>query len=414
MELIIQSFASIFLWLTTMLFVASSLQNSYRGFCIYWGCVLLCVCLGFQRPIFYEGYIVPLILLVTIPFAKYRSSRTGLIILLIAYVFVISFINSMNPWPEHSLHIYGLVFILTLRGILNTEKRQYTFVLLLWCYCLMHTIWYMLHGQNIFSFGNEETRLLAVNSVLIENSDSFRGGLDPNYFGYLMGTGAFLSVLFYYFYDYFKPSIPIKISSGLAKYILIVLSVIQLLFAVKGLSRGVSLAIIFTSVILLLTLQKQVRKYMGIIAVMLFLSYAILQMGIIDALLGRFQSAESASRSALALTVINAIWTYGGVTSFIFGCGTDFPWYYYTVEYHNVSFYSTHNSWLDLGMSYGLIWLSLFFIIIYKRLRIHWVNRSNPLSVIKVIMFTFVFLIGLSLEPLRSQLGWLILAFCFV
>ncbi len=414
MELIIQSFALIFLWFTTVSFVTSSLQNSYRGFCIYWGWVLLCVFLGFQRPVFYEVYIVPLVLLITIPFAKYRSSITTLIILLIFYVFVISFINSMNPWPEHSLYIYGLVFILTLRGLLNIEKRQYTFVLLLWCYCLMHTIWYMLHGQNIFSFGNEETRLLAVNSALVENSDSFRGGLDPNYFGYLMGAGAFLSILFYYFYDYFKPSIPIKLSSGLTKKILIVLFLIQLFFAVKGLSRGVFLAIAFTSVIFLLILRKKNQKYMGIIAVMFFLSYVISQMGIIDALLGRFQSEESASRSALALTVINAILTYGGVTSFIFGCGTDFPWYYYTVEYHNVSFYSTHNSWLDLGISYGLIWLLFFLIIVYKRLRIHLVNRSNPLSVIKVVMFTFVFLIGLSLEPLRSQLGWLIIAFCFV
>lgn len=414
MELIIQSFASIFLWLTTVLFVASSLRNTYRGFCIYWGWVLLCVFLGFQRPIFYEGYIVPLVLLATIPFTKYRTPHTTLIILLIFYVFVISFVNSINPWPEHSYYIYGLVFILTLRGVLNTEKKQYTFVLFLWCYCLMHTIWYLLHGQNIFSFGNEETRLLAVNSVLIENSDSFRGGLDPNYFGYLMGTGAFLSALFYYFYDYFKPSIPIKISSGLAKYILIVLSVIQLFFAVKGLSRGVFLAIVFTSVIFLLILRKQNKKYLGIITTMFFLSYVILQMGIIDALLGRFQSTESASRSALALIAINAIFSYGGIIALIFGCGTDFPWYHYTVEYRNVSFYSTHNSWLDLGISYGLIWLLFFLIIVYKRLRIHLVNRSNPLSVIKVVMFAFLFLIGLSLEPLRSQLGWLILAFCFV
>jgi O-antigen ligase len=257
---------------------------------------------------------------------------------------------------------------------------------------------------------------LEVNSALIQNQDNGRGGLDPNYFGYQMGTGAFLSVLFFYYFDEIKNELRFKISRNIGKALLILLAFFQFFLSLKGLSRGVFLSVLFTYGVLVFTVGKIKANVFRAILLLLGISFILIQSGIFDAIIGRFMDDSSADRGVLVGIVITAMFNYGGILALLFGGGSDFPWQNYSLvnSYNYYSYYSTHNSWLDFMVSYGIIGLVLLLICIFSQVRYHYNKKSNPLSVIKVVMFSFVFTIGLSLEPLRSQLGWLIIALCFV
>lgn len=418
MELLVQSFKDIFLWITTFTYIFYCFRNPYRSFCFYLGFLIFCAFLGFQRPIYWEVYIVPITLFLSLLNKKniVINKEYKHILFLLIYVFLISLINNRNPWPIQNYTIYGLILIILLPYISKAERNQYIFLGLIWGYCISYMIWYIMHsGENLFTIASVDERMILVESDLVNNQEGNRGGIDPNYFGFITGVGALLSTFFYVYFNEFASFFNLKYRKGFIKYSLLIFALFQFFLSVKGLSRGVFIADFFSIslFVLLLNSRKKFAKLIFALAVMIFI---IDSSGIFDKLLFRFNDSGSASRSELFVNVIGSVLNYNGYEALIFGGGTGFPWNQYSNDLYVRSFssYSTHNSWLRLLIDYGLIWMLLFFLCIYKFLKRHLNDRMNFISVIKLVLFAFVFVIGLSIEPLKFQIGWLILVLFFI
>lgn len=417
MELLIQSLKNIFLVITTYLFIYYTCKDAFKGLVVYLCFLVLCAFLGFERTLFFEGFTVPIILFLK----KYGLSFGGkieknliLIILLLIYVILISAVNGRPPFPEFNPIFYGLVMILVLHPILRTEKIQLYFIIMLWLYVLAKMMWFMLHSINPFIINSIDNRLLQVNSDLVLNSDSFRGGIDPNYFGFIMGAGAILSLLMYLYYNILQNKILFLQKYNFIKYIIIIVGVLELFFSLKGLSRGVFISEILSVCMLIYLSKKKLRIYISLISVILIVLIMLSEIG--TSILARFVDNDSASRSNLAFEVLNAAKKYGGNLGLWLGGGSNFPWNHYAIgtneSYFN--YYSPHNSWLKILIDYGVLGSLLFGIYILKRFHMNWHNKYYYLSKIKIVVMVFVLFIGCSIEPMTSYFGWLLFIVCLI
>lgn len=405
MELLLQSLKNVFLIVTTLSFIIISLRNAYNGLLFYLVCLILCSFTGFERAIYYESYLVPCVLAAKVLFNGNAKVSPSLILLLL-YVVAISLANNLNPFPISNPIFFGLVLLLFIDNIITNERKRVYMIALLWCYVLAKMLWYIIYSPNPFAIQMLGDRLLEVNSTLITSSDSFRGGLDPNYFGYLMGSGFLISILGFLYYDnlvqYFK--------HVWVKYLLLLVASLELFFSLKGLSRCVFLAEVGAICTLLLLSGGKNRKY-AIVGALGFTLFVFVS-GVWDMLHSRFVGHNSASRLALAKNVLSSMYSWNGTLGYLLGGGTSFSWNKYSMDsfLHSFALYSTHSSWLTILINYGVIGFSLFISVIIKkvkgilsRLKVDWLSR------VMLVLFVYFSLVSMSLEPLMSVYGWLLL-----
>lgn len=405
MVMLLQSLKDVFLILTTLGFVVISLRNSYKGLLFYMFCLVLSALTGFERAIYYEYYVVPCVLCAKVLFNGNAKSNPALLFLLI-YVVIISLANHLSPFPISNPIFLGLVLLLVIDKIITSEKRRVYLLAMLWCYVFAKMIWYIIYSPNPFSIQMLEDRLLEVNSALVTTSDSFRGGLDPNYFGYVMGSGFLISVLGCIYYD----KIVVYFKYRWIRYLLFVVASIEMLFSLKGLSRGVFLAEIGALCVLLLLIRGKNMKY-AVLSAIAFTCFVLFS-GVWDMLYSRFVGHTSSSRLSLAKQVLSSMYRWNGTLGYLLGGGTSFAWNQYSADpfLNSFAIYSTHNSWLTILINYGVVGFSLFMSVIIKKVK-HLLCgiKTDWMSRVMLVLFVYFALVSMSLEPLMSVFGWLLL-----
>lgn len=405
MEIFLQSFKNVFLLLTTIGFVIISLRSSYKGLLFYMACLILCAFTGFERAVYYEGYLVPGVLLFKTLFAG-RKKIDAIFALLFLYVISISLVNNLNPFPLSNPIFFGIVLLAIKDNILTDERKRLMMIVMLWLYIFAKMIWYMIYSPDPFAIKVLGDRLLEVNSRLVTGSDTFRGGLDPNYFGYVMGAGSLMSLLGVLNFNKLRP----YVKHSWVKYILLAVAAFELFFSLKGLSRGVFIAEVGAISLMFFLYFGRNSKYVAgvIIIFVIFVFFS----GVWDLLYSRFIASNSASRFMLAKEVLSSMYEWNGALGYITGGGTDFSWNKYSSDPFLRSFplYSTHSSWLTLFVNYGVIGFGLFAVVLFQKLKSRisslkasWFSRSM------LVLFVYFALISMSLEPLQSFYGWLLL-----
>lgn len=404
MEVFLQSFKDVFLLLTTFGFILISLRNSYKGLLFYMACLVLCALTGFERAIYYEGYLVPTILLLKILYVG-KCKPDPMLFFLFIYIIAVSLINRQNPFPKSNPIYFGLVLLIIKGAVIDNEKKRIWLLIMLWGYVLAKMIWYIIYAPAPFTVQLVNERLLEVDSMLVTDSESFRGGLDPNYFGYMMGTGFLLSLIGV---ANFRNILP-YVRYAWVKYVLLIIASLELFFSLKGLSRGVFLAEAGAIVFMLILSKGRTRRF-AILGITAFVGFVILS-GVWDMLYSRFIASNSASRFSLAKEVLISLYSWNGTLGCLLGGGTDFPWNNYSKDpfLHSFELYSTHNSWLKFIIDYGLLGFGILLAFITKKLK-HLLKtlKVNWLSQALLVMFIYFSLVSMSLEPLQSFFGWLL------
>ena len=368
-------------------------------------CLILCAFTGFERAVYFEGYLVPGVLLFKTLFAG-KHKIDPLLLLLLLYVIAISLVNHLNPFPLSNPIFFGIILLSIKDNVLNDERKRLMMIVMLWMYIFAKMIWYIIYSPDPFAIKMLGDRLLEVNSSLVTTSDTFRGGLDPNYFGYMMGAGFLMSLLGVLNFNKLLP----YVKHSWIKYLLLSVAVLELFFSLKGLSRGVFIAEVGTiSLVFFLYFGRNTKYVAG--AIIIFVVFVFFS-GVWDLLYSRFIASNSASRYQLAKEVLSSMFEWNGALGYITGGGTDFSWNKYSADPFLRSFplYSTHSSWLTLFVNYGVIGFGLFAVVLFRKLKsrisslkVSWFSRSM------LVLFVYFALISMSLEPLQSFFGWLLL-----
>lgn len=368
-------------------------------------CLILCAFTGFERALYFEGYLVPGVLLFKTLFAgKYKID--ALLLLLLLYVTAISLVNHLNPFPLSNPIFFGIILFSIKDNILNDERKRLMMIVMLWMYVFAKMIWYIIYSPDPFVIQVLGNRLLEVNSKLVMASDAFRGGLDPNYFGYIMGAGFLMSLLGILNFRKLQP----YIKCMWVKHFLLAVAAFELFFSLKGLSRGVFVAEVGAITLMFFLYFGKNTKYVAG-AITIFVIFVFFT-GVWDLLYSRFTSSNSSSRYMLAKEVLTSMFEWNGALGYITGGGTDFSWNKYSADPFLRSFplYSTHSSWLTLFVNYGVIGFGLFAVVLFRKLKsrisslkVSWFSRSM------LVLFVYFALISMSLEPLQSFFGWLLL-----
>lgn len=398
---------TLILALTTILFISISSKDQYKGFVFYLFCLVFGALTGFQRVLFLEAYIVPIVF-VMLFVGNRKVQYNYAAILLCLYVLIISVINAQSPFPLDNPIFFGVGLMIVLPNINNTDERRLKIVIWLWAYIIAKMIWYIISAPDPFAMVTSTSdRMLAVESSLTASQQFSDKGIDPNYFGFIMGAGAILSMLFVIFYDDLKLQCNIK--RNIYKYILLLLSLVLFFFSLKGLSRGIFLAECFSIIVMLLFAG---RNRVSIVMMSAIIIFVIMSIGLYDMIYERFMDESSASRMSLASDVLNSSYSDNGFTGILFGGGTNYPWNKFSSDLHHRMFdvYSPHNSWIKIIVDYGILGFALFASILYRGVKRNLQTfKTSNVSKILIILFVYWSIAAFSIEPLMSYFGWALL-----
>ena len=360
---------------------------------------------GFQRVMLYETYLVPIVLILSVMKTHNITNLYAFVLLL--YITFISLFNGLTPFPSDNPIFFGLAIIFVSQTLFKTESRRQDILCLLLGYTIAKMIWYIVLSPNPFSLVTSTTdRQLDVNNEIGIYGVADTLKIDPNYFGFMMGAGAIISLLLLLNYD----KVIWLQRKKWYKYILFLLTVLLFFFSLKGLSRGVFIAevvSIFTTFMLSNT-KKRLKVSIALLIFILLISYV----GIYEMIFERFVDSSSSSRVSLLKDALSATYSEKGFFGIFFGCGTDFPWNKYSsdVNLRIMDLYSTHNSWLKFLINYGVVGFSLFVLMICRNIirRLSKI-RDSYINQILTIVFVYWAVSALSIEPLSSYFGWLLL-----
>ena len=398
---------TLILVLTTILFILISSKNPYKGFVFYLSCLVFGALTGFQRVLFFEAYIVPIVLFLLFV-GNRKAQYNHAAMLLCLYVFIVSILNTQSPFPLDNPIFFGVGLMIILPNINCTDERRFKIVICLWVYVLAKMLWYIISAPDPFAMAaSASDRMLVVDRGLTASQQFSDKGIDPNYFGFIMGAGAILSMLFVIFYDDFKERCNIK--KSIYKYLLLFLSLVLFFFSLKGLSRGIFLAEFFSIIVMLLFAE---RNRVSVVIISAVIIYVIMSIGLYDMIYERFIDESSASRMSLASDVFNSAYSDHGILGLLFGGGTNYPWNKFSADLHHRMFdvYSPHNSWIRIIIDYGILGFGLFASILYRAVKrkLQTVKNSN-VSKILIVVFVYWSIAAFSIEPLMSYFGWVLL-----
>ena len=421
MVIYLQIFKDLFLIFTTLFIVYWFLKDYHIGLNLYLLLFAVIALLGLDRVIYFERIVIPILLVIGLTVKYSRLDKiNNLYLILFIFMLLNTYLNGLTLFDKSSDGIYlmGFSLLIFANYLFKKNTNAIHVVFFIWLILIGYLLNYILLSGNIFSIGkiNLDERMVILDTGIVNGSGS---GMDLNYFGCGQAIGAVITFIFIYYRKYLLsiiciPSFLKNIFSSL--FILIVLYLllfIQIWLVLKGLSRG-GLLVLLSGLFSFLIIQKK-YKYLAFGGIILLLGYFIMiKIGIVDLLVQRMTNDASGTsgRNLIWLGIINSVQAKGGVLQLILGCGNGWPWWKYWSE-NSVgggTIVSTHNQWMSLLVSVGLIGLILFFIPIINGIR-DCIKNNNPINEIRIILFVCVFIESMSLEPfVFARYVWFLLA----
>ncbi|MBW7869136.1 MAG: O-antigen ligase family protein [Brumimicrobium sp.] len=410
MVALIQSLKVLFLIFTTIITVYYFIKDYKIGFKYYLFFVILSGLLGFVRPIFAEEIILPIIIPLGVYtyYKRFNTTKISYISLFIlVYGVLMTLINKDASFTGNDTYfIFGFVILAFSNYLFGNEKSSINTFALLWLYVLARTIWLITYGgSNVFLLSDLSeggSRLLEFEAGLDNSTGKVR--LDPNYLGFTMGFGFLLSLLFLINRKNLYKHLQFKfIRKKWFLAVVVIIGLMEFWLSIRGLSRGVILAIL-AAILTFLFLNKKIKTF-AVTAILLVVSFVVFN-DVINLFLLRFSEDNTGSgRYDMWESIWKLMISEGRILT---GFGLNYPWWG-SWEVGRHVYASTHNSWITILLSVGLIGLILLFVYISISLKNNY-KANTTTSKIRIVMFAYLFVACFSIEPLMNSFGWIILA----
>jgi len=403
---LIQSLKVFFLIFTTGITIYFFIKNYKIGFKYYMYFVIISALLGFARPIFAEEIIIPVILTLSAYVLQKNRRRYDIPVTLICVLFYAIFITLLTKDASFKgsdrLFIYGFVLLIFSNYLFSGEKNSINFYFLIWLFALANILWLTTYTGEALLKPIGDSRMVELETGLSNNSEAIVR-VDPNYFGFIAGNGFLLSLLFLIFRKEIYKYYPLKFLQSKWFHILIIfITILELWLSIRGLSRGVLLAL--TGAIFVFFLLNRKFKTFAVSSALLVIFYFVFR-GMFELILLRFSEDSTGSGR---YEIWGAIWkTMIEENRLLVGFGLNYPWWKNWIP--GGAYISSHNSWISLLLNIGLVGFGLLIIYILKTIRINYKAKTTT-SKIRLVMLTYFIVSCFSIEPLVSNIGWILFA----
>lgn len=195
------------------------------------------------------------------------------------------------------------------------------------------------------------------------------------------------------------------------KSLVLILLLINLYAITLLASRGVSIAIFLTIIVMLIHRFRNPLKMLTIVTCFIIIFSQIYTLPVFDTLRMRFENntaLDAGSRLPLALTAVDYL-ENTGIRELFLGGGTGSASYTMGhLEKSESGVENTHNTFLEFGMDYGIISLCILLALLTLLLRQNLLRASIVGQAFTGILI-FIVICGFSLSPLRTIEGWIVL-----
>lgn len=406
MAALIQSLKILFLILSTGITIYQFTKSSKKGFMYYMLFIIVSGLFGFARAIYTEEILIPAILPISVyVFQKQRKeySISIALLLILFYGIFITLITTNSSFSGYDIYfVYGLVLLIFANYLFSGVANSLKFYTLLWFIVLAKVLWLISYiGLDVFQ-PVSESRLIEFDTGLNTGADSLVK-IDPNYLGFVSGIGFLLSIQFLIYREeisrYFKREF---IQRKWFVVFILILSVLELWISVRGLSRGILLALIAASLVILL-LNRKVKTFI-VSTILLFVVYYVFY-DLIELFILRFSEDNTGSGR---YEMWEAIWKQLiNEDRLLTGYGLNYPWW--LAWDSNRTYASSHNSWISLLLTIGLIALTVLVVYIIRSISINY-QANTAISKIRLVMLSYLIVACFSIEPLMSNIGWILFA----
>lgn len=389
------------LLIATLFCINYFLKGVSQGILGYLVIISISALFGFSRGIMGEGIVLPLCLILC---DKNLIRSNGWLVLYILLVAVFTIIKGNTIFGEYDEVMLTGFTLLSFRKYLF--PNVYKVLSALWLYAQCKTInLVMLTGSSAFTIADANdmsTRMLETTTVYGET-----GFIDPNYFALVAGLGFIITLMMLKFKNKFNSAFSAKWFNN--RTLLHIILLFDFFFTVRGLSRGVLLAIIGSYLVFLY----YSRVKLTYIVLLLIVSGLIIvfaeDIPIVAGFMDRFGADDTGGGRYLIWSAVFDVMKRDGVLALFLGEGLNYHWWFADSQVTMGELLSTHNSFVNLFIATGFVGISIIVYVCVKAYR-QYNEELNTQSICKALLLTYIILGCLSIEPLHFSWAWIVLA----
>ncbi len=398
--------AKILILLISTIVCINSFRNSPgKGVIVYLVIFAICSLIGFSRGIFGEAIILPLCLLF------WRRKDVGyspIWLVYIIFIVVSTLLRGNKVIGEYDeIMIAGFMLLAARYSLFNNEGNIYKALSALWLFAQCKTLnLVVLTGPSAFSVADANdmaSRMLETTTIYGE-----AGVIDPNYFSLVAGLGFFITI--------FMIKNPQKFNYHIGKNwfsykkLLYLFLIFDLFFTIRGLSRGVLLAVMGTFVAYMY-FNRMKLSHVILLAVLTIVIYSSAEyLPIIGGFVNRFENDDAGGGRFFIWTAMANVILQDGFLAVLFGEGLNFHWWVHENTVSKGELLSSHNSFVTIFIATGILGGIIMMYLISKAY-ISAYKIKSPEVVYKVVLLSYIVLGSMSIEPLHFAWAWIVLAF---
>lgn len=354
-------------------------------------------------PVFFRKGILPAVLacFTTVAFYGYSYSyMPSMLYIYAGIVLVLSFFIVDNSHPQVPRAIVTLLLYVTFVNLVTgrrIEDMTYSFFIFLILFLSVSKYDDSFFNRMSFTFA---IITLVLSIFFLTSIDQFArmyafgedleraGWTDPNYFGTVLGMGTVFSVL--QLFNNKKNPLIFKLT-----YIAVI--IVSAIVLILNASRGAVVALVGSlAVLMLFTKAKTTYKVLALVAAAGFIVF-LYNSGYMDLLI--YRSLEDTASTGGGRT---SIWVHklnrfseGGVLNILFGYGNNGGLF---ITGSNLGF---HNDFVAALVDYGLIGFVIYVMAVFSPVVLVY-RKQSPNKNKVYVLFTYLMLTSLSLEPITS------------
>lgn len=394
---------NLFLVFTTLITIYYFLKSYKQGLIVYLLFMCICGITGFSRPIYYEEFILPFLLVLTIG----SLNRDGIYISFKWIILIIIFIGTTlinnNPIDSYDvLFIFGFFLLALGKNLFKDDIYVVKVLSVFWLYVLCRCIFVISSmGTDVLSVAmDSESRVV---NYSFGDADFV---LDPNYLGFYAGMGAVLSFMYLKYKSVLDSVLHLDfLKNKISVYFIGIVGCVEVFLTIRGLSRGMLLALICALFTFLIYLKNSKQLiYMGII--LFILGVILSKTSVYDMYMMRFSIDDGgAGRYDIWTFILRHVYELGFIP-FFFGVGLNYPWWKFMAMLASRDIFSTHSSIITVFLVSGFLGVIFLFVYIIKNLI--WAYKNTTyLNHVKVVLLVFCVIGMASIEPLHFTWGWI-------
>lgn len=365
----------------------------------------ICSLIGFSRGIFEEAIVLPLCLVFC---GRKEVGYSPIWLVYIFFIVATTLLRGNKVIGEYDeIMLAGFMLLAARYSLFNNEGNIYKALSALWLFAQCKTLnLVLLTGPSAFSVADANdmaSRMLETTTIYGE-----AGVIDPNYFSLVAGLGFFITI--------FMITNPQKFNYHIGKNwfsykkLLYLFLVFDLFFAIRGLSRGILLAIMGTFVAYMY-FNRMKFSYVILLAILTIVIYSFAEyIPIIGGFVNRFENDDAGGGRFFIWTAMANVVLQDGILAVLFGEGLNFHWWVYDNTVSMGELLSSHNSFTTILIATGILGGIIMIYLIAKSYINAYKIKSQEV-VYKVVLLSYIVLGCMSIEPLHFAWAWIVLAF---